>query len=419
MGDFVQLQDHSHDNGDPYHLLETVRHADDESVHSPASATTPLRPIVMAHHVGSPGGGNDHAEEDDCDGAASLHSSAGSGCSRRLQIPTSLPDLDDASMRHVLAYVDHCELDLAWSTLSDSFFFVGGIAYVALSGFDLWAPQPQFADGVLYSFCSVFAPVVYLLNSIIDVKWARSIYARRSAQRSMTDHWHDWRVMLDLDDDDDNDDDVVDGEESPDGRPSDAVHLEGLGYRLHEPLDEIPNGDNATAPAPGRQRRRRLPPWLDRLRRHAAHRRNILAALTFGLAAVLAVVAVCIEYVQLDAAAQTAVALDAVSVHIYVISAVLSVSGKRTRPWLSPTCCSPSVPLWSSPEGLEDLGDLFFLVGSLVDAVLCDWAFGIDLPGWAMCSSLLWLLDALLYLRSDFIMAANLKRRDLDGGVIC
>jgi hypothetical protein len=63
--------------------------------------------------------------------------------------------------------------------------------------------------------------------------------------------------------------------------------------------------------------------------------------------------------------------LDVISAHVYIVSAVLSITGRRSRPWFAPSSLiyttssqqnqSPPVAgFWVDPEILEDLGDLLF-----------------------------------------------------------
>jgi hypothetical protein len=121
-------------------------------------------------------------------------------------------------------------------------------------------------------------------------------------------------------------------------------------------------------------------------------------------------------------------ALDAIGIHVYFLSAIICLSGKRARP-LVKTPAAPTMPgpdggtlvgLWSSPESLEDVGDVLFFVGSAVDVLLCYVTLDAEhQPAFSMLSSFLWLLDALLYLRSDYVMSRTLKRDDAEGGYIC
>jgi transposase len=158
-------------------------------------------------------------------------------------------------------------------------------------------------------------------------------------------------------------------------------------------------------------------PWWHRLRKHAAHRRTILAALTFGIAAGLNVIAVVLRYFvdkQDDDHEVTADRLDMASVYVYILSAVISITGKRIRPWLSPSSPGCTAIMINDSERLQDMGDLLFLIGSLVDGSM--WYFMVqDQPAWSLVSSVLWFLDACFYLRSDVVMAerATSKRNDL------
>jgi hypothetical protein len=129
-----------------------------------------------------------------------------------------------------------------------------------------------------------------------------------------------------------------------------------------------------------------------------------LAALTFGIAAGLAFLAVVLRYfVGKDNNDVAADGLDMASDHVYILSAVIAITGKRTRPWLSsssPGCTS----MMNDSEPLEDMGDLLFLLGSLVDGSMWYWMVQ-EQPAWEFISAVLWLLDACFYLRSDIVMA--------------
>jgi hypothetical protein len=306
-------------------------------------------------------------------------------------------------MQHVFAYVENCEQDLRWSALSDLFFIAGGLGYVILSFYDVLAPGSTNAPS--YVFLDVCAPVVYLLNAVIDVTWAHSIRKRQGYKKQMKEYWHDWRVMLD-------------------------------GVALDDALDDdickhSEERDNCRV----RQHQTALP-WYVKVRRHVAHRRATLGAATFGVAAVLGLSAVLVGYLSVDATLarinttteDIALWLDTISAHAYVLSAVICLSGKRTRPMLRTPTAAAVLPsggstlagLWSSPEVLEDFGDVLFFVGSVVDVLLCYIEFDTDhQPGYSMLSSFLWLLDALLYLRSDYVLSRSLKRNDTEGGFIC
>lgn len=274
-------------------------------------------------------------------------------------LPKALPDTDDQSMSHVFEYIQQYEQDLYWSFLSDSFFIVGGVMYVLLSVWDVLGQQ----QGThLYKAMDVLAPVVYVFNSAVDVEWAYRVKERMGVKKAMSTTWQDWRMLLDIHEED-----------------------------VDEPQANANN-------------------WYHRLRKHGAHRRSIIAALTFGFAAVFGVISVLVALCDENNTRLTDT-LDYVSVYSYIVSAIFSCSGKRNRPWLQ---TSDSNPL-KDPETLEDLGDLLFLIGSLVDGALCTLSFDDDNPGWGLLSSCLWCCDACLYLRSDIIMHGRLQQRNLEG----
>lgn len=321
---------------------------------------------------------------------------------RQMIIPKALPDIDDSSMTHVSAYLDHYEVDLAWSTLSNSFFLAGCMGYLIVSACAVYSThtrrQAQITEQYswMYHFFLVFSPIVYLINSVIDIKWARSLQAQYRAKKAMTDHWQDWRVTF------------LDPNAASAARSSACDTTDGAEddpFHISSSISEL-------SPSP---LKRPHMPWYDRLRRHVAHRRSVTAALTFGVAATFAVVAVFVLYLDLPSSTQVSFYLNAISVHIYVLSAAFALSGKRNRPWMD---LGSSVPALSSPERLQDLGDLFFLIGTVADLVLCDFRFDDGNPGWSLFGSLLCLLDAILYLRSDCIIAGNVRRRKQEGCLI-
>jgi hypothetical protein len=273
----------------------------------------------------------------------------------------SLPDIDDLSMNHVFAYMDYYHYDLFWSSLSDSFFMTGGVAYVALSLWD-WIEVEEEHTSYWYYALSLMVPLIYLFNSFIDITWAANARYTYRIKRNMKLIWK---------------------------QESSNTVLDAM-------LDETTDGI----------------PWWHRVRKHAAHRRTVVAALFFGIAAGLAVLAAVLRfYVDQDVNVSTE-GLDMASDHVYILSAIIAITGKRTRPWLT----SPSQGcnnMLDNPEPLEDMGDLLFLMGSLVDGSMWYFQYG-EAPVWSFISSLLWFLDACLYLRSDLVMAERTKRKSKD-----
>lgn len=268
------------------------------------------------------------------------------------------PDIDDDAMNDVLSYTAAYQQDLQWSFASDLFFVMGGLSYVAL---DLAACFEGYV-AFYYTYLNVLGPAVYLINSIIDTLWALQVVRRHRLKHQMAKTW-----------------------------------------------EELPHSTVATTTVPTLQSSQddfcsTTTGLFRRLRRHAAHRRTVWAACSFGLAAFLALVAAA----HPDRASTPL--CDFLSAHIYILSALIAITGERTRPWLGVNSTSaysvgPSSGLFENPEILEDMGDLLFLIGSIVDAFLIDLAW--EEPWLLLFSDMLWLFDAFLYVKSDFILWAN------------
>jgi hypothetical protein len=158
-------------------------------------------------------------------------------------------------------------------------------------------------------------------------------------------------------------------------------------------------------------------PWWRKIFKHAAHRRTVWAAVTFGVAASLAVVGALLRNNLLwvhhwsDVISSVDGILDACSDHMYIVSSLISLTGSRaasTQSTTSSLLVSPT-PWYSDNERLENWGDILFLLGSLMDASLSDFHLKgvLILP---ILSSFLWLLDGCLYMRSDFVRARQLRQ---------
>lgn len=309
--------------------------------------------------------------------------SSPSGASLVGVLPKALPDVDDVSMTQVNTYIENYRRDVYWSFLSDSFFLTGGICYIILSIprlHALWSPH-------FFAVLDFVAPTVYLINSCVDVKWAQEVRTRTRLRNQMTETWNYWRILLDKDG-------IVVGSGDESERSTTGPHP-----------------DNTTA---GQLQDVNSPWWsCVRFRKHAVHRRTLLAAWTFGIAAFFSVLAVITFYSDTTPLGlQAGLMMDAVSVHFYILSAIISISGKRTRAWLcfgaEDSACGFFGCL-GNPEMLEDIGDILFLFGSLVDGVLCDFTFDDNRPGWAIMSACLWFVDACFYLRADYILACRMN----------
>jgi hypothetical protein len=310
----------------------------------------------------------------DCENATTFQLLTDDITERDLSGVLQLPDIEDTAMAHVFAYIEHYQEDLFWSLLSDSFFTIGGSIYVIVSLWDYFG-YPRTA---CYKALMLIAPLLYLINSVIDIVWANRVRRRTKVRSSMKKLWEESMQTSG---------NIVNPKTwaNADGNPAvQSINLESCWTKVTT--------------------------LCNKMRRHAAHRRTVFAALTFGAAALVGFVAVLIDYSGGKQA--LAILYGHVSIHLYVASAVIAVSGKRTRPWLAHSSCV------DNHENLEDLGDLFFLFGSVVDAALCDSPFNDHAASWAIVSSLFWLTDACFYLLSDFVMAYKFIRQSGHPGTL-
>ena len=302
----------------------------------------------------------------------------------------SLPDIDDVSMNYTFLYMEHYKVDLLWSMISDFFFILGGISYIVLSGWDYHIYQKNISNdddnnNKWYIAVDLIAPTVYLVNSIIDIRWAEAVRLRLLNKQDMTKIWDEARFQL-----------------------------RGISFTsssLSSTFDY--SGEVDVQSCCGCT-------WCYRIRKYAAHRRTMVAAFCFGIAASLAVIAAVLrnffvpnfqsEYGTVHTISPWVYSadsiLDALSDHVYILSAIFSMTGKRHRPWLSTS--DPNISLYNDSERLEDLGDLLFLIGSLVDSTLTDLQLKhlVLLP---IFSSVLWMVDGCLYMRSDIVKASKLR----------
>lgn len=277
---------------------------------------------------------------------------------------SSQTDEDNASQGSngsSVANIPEMSLNLAWSTLSDSFFLVGGICYMTLSVWDIVEPEINNAAAwkkTLYGLLENSGPIVYLINSAIDVRWAKNIHKTDKQKRRQ--------------------------------------QRQRLQYSNNDPSED----------------QNKVKEKLHRVRKFAAHRRGLLAAATFGVAAFFGVLDEFVRDTGETYYNNTLVSgsdrgwLDFLSVHCYLLSAMFAVTGQRTKPR---TLCS--LKFFNDPDMLEDLGDKLFLIGCLFDVIMCDFHFddGQSQIWWSSVSSLLWFLDASFYLRSDYYTAIVLN----------
>lgn len=121
---------------------------------------------------------------------------------------------------------------------------------------------------------------------------------------------------------------------------------------------------------------------------------EIVLAVTFGIAATCELFAALLAD---DDHPEPGYAADTASVHIYLINAILSVSDQ---------------PLSFSTVhlGLISAGNVLFLLGSIIDATLSYFyipdmtdAMSHTTAWWSLASAVLWLINSVLYLVSDFL----------------
>lgn len=155
---------------------------------------------------------------------------------------------------------------------------------------------------------------------------------------------------------------------------------------------------------------------LRRIRRHFGHRRELSAATTFGFAAVFG-----LWSAVGDAAGNMdeslVYRLDMISIHVYLLSAVFALVGPRRLQQESGSDEFNLLQPFSfleDTQALENLGDAFFGIASIIDVLLCDLSFDDENPWWPVVSASLWLLDALLYLRGDFVALYRKSQRDIN-----
>ena len=257
----------------------------------------------------------------------------------------------------------HITEDIEWSLFSNTFFVGGGLCYIAVCSWDyrLGGSTQGLPSETLkvYKALWVLGPLVYLLNSIIDIAWATQA------------QWRDKRRR----------------------------HLQKLFRKRHDESISLPLQLRNK-----KKRFRRMKPkkFMRRLRKHIGYRRQLSAAATFGIAAFFALVASIADLTG-TLGENIPPTLEKISTHIYLVSAAFALCGRQSS-------AKPSgawFDIWSNMDRLKNLGDAFFGAASIVDAILCDMTFDDDILWWPVISAILWLLDALLYLRADFVTLYN------------
>ena len=83
-----------------------------------------------------------------------------------------LPEVEELPVNQIMAHLEYCDQDLAWSFLSNTCFMMGGIAYVVQSTWDCFDDDPQ---TIWYRLLDSIAPAIYVVNSIVDTEWAMKV----------------------------------------------------------------------------------------------------------------------------------------------------------------------------------------------------------------------------------------------------
>jgi hypothetical protein len=257
---------------------------------------------------------------------------------------------------------------LVQSTMSNMVFLTAGAMYLTTAIWDLRPPKSP-TDILVYNIIGYMAPITYLFNSLIDIHLANRIRRYKKKKKRAS--------SLQLLDENNN---------------SNAA------FKRSEQEQEQATNITTKSTTKGNKLNK------EKVRKFAAHRRELSAAMSFFIAALFSVLSILAEWMGDNET--TMAILDGISVHTYVISAIIAIVGSRivTRRNID-TCCLSLATLSNDADTLETLGDVFFLIGSIVDAVLFDCHFDDEGVGWPILSSVLWCIDALLYLNSDWTTA--------------
>lgn len=284
---------------------------------------------------------------------------------------------DDSFEINPMKQIEKNEMEdifLLQSTFSNTVFLVAGSFYLTVTIWDLKPPKNE-VDIAAYDIISYLAPFTYLLNSFIDIHLANRIRVyRKLKRREATTYLQEQMVTM-----------------------TNSFHISNQDNNYNPSSSFIIMEDHKLKRKKKKSKRKRL-------RKFAAHRRDLSAAIFFFLAALASVLSVIAEW--LGASDETLAGFDGLSVHLYMLSAVIAILGSRIFAKTENRCSFLLLNLQDA-DTLETLGDLFFLIGSFVDSILFDFSFDDEGMGWPILSSTLWCVDALLYLNSDWIAAKS------------
>lgn len=150
---------------------------------------------------------------------------------------------------------------------------------------------------------------------------------------------------------------------------------------------------------------------LHRLRSNrGGSRRSLWAAFTFGVAAVFGLIAALSSSLAAHEdesylLSTIAFDLDVASSHIYLLSAVFALwrSSSLDNNTAEEMIRNDSIAWHSNPRILFNFGDIIFGVAVLIDVCLVDVSFDDLYLSIPIFTSILWTVDALLYMRGDII----------------
>jgi hypothetical protein len=302
----------------------------------------------------------------------------------------------DKSMHLVGQYMT-TQRDWFWYELSDWLFVVGGFLFVILSiWYWYWPPFPLDYDcrnhleetpplsTRLFYALNIVAPFIYVFHAIVDVVWAKQYQEKCLIRDEMLRTWDSYRSHTSK----------IDKRRHKVRERMESFRLSLSSASTFGSIDSVAK------------------PWYRRCGHHDAHRRTILGAGAFGVAALLGLGSSMAFYMGIhtgdatvvDQCMTASVYLHWSSDHSFIISSIICLTGSRNKPFLNWGDTSP----WNSTNFLEDLGDVLFLVGCLMDIFLGD--LHMQRPYWLLISSVLWLIDACLYLRTDLLLRSDINK---------
>ena len=217
---------------------------------------------------------------------------------------------DSSSPIYPFGRPEHFEEDHSWSVLSNSVFLFAGLSYLCIAVWDVFfyptvqddSANPLIgAQKIAYSVVVACGVIGYFVDSVIDVIWARRIRERVKAKKRMQ------RI----------------------GNDAKATNVKQYKTRRFRP----------------QKLKRKILEQLNRVRKHAAHRRDYYAACFFGAASISAL----LDWIYDCVNRESRPPFNFLSVHFYLLSAIFALAGTRSRP----ISCAFSI---YDPDYLEDMG---------------------------------------------------------------